>query len=557
MNSGEGNDDMDATTLELFFSRSPAGFCILNITRDPYGSVAEYCIRHVNPSFSGLVGRKNERLDGWVFGDLFHDEPQIAVACKELFDDVFERKTHRNIDLRMTQKDESKYLRAFYIDENHLGVILRDTTKEQVLMQEIDSFMHVNVELFVIADPSGNILKANRRFESVLGFDKGELSGRNLYEFIIEDDREATKEVVAYLTKEGQIHEFVNRYRRKDGEILTFEWHSELIDNIIYASARDVTARQKESVELAKVAVTDALTQIYNRHHFYRTMEDAIHDAELKERTLTLILFDIDFFKRVNDTFGHPVGDKVLVHIASVVKDHIRSTDVAFRMGGEEFAIFLPDAPQTVGVQVAKRILRTMNEVPIEDVGYVTASFGVASREVGESLTRWYARTDNSLYRAKHSGRNCVKTAQATDKVGDKMEALSWKAAWTSGHAEIDKQHRELVQIANRLLSAQSEGSRDDVIAHLSDLIEHLADHFQFEESVLTKLRYAKTEEHRILHRRLMEKLATLKGRYLRETIPKHAFLRFLRDDLIVGHLIEQDAPFFPLLTQPKSKTTN
>lgn len=544
---------MDATSLEMFFRHSPAGFCILVIGRDPHGRASTYRIQHVNPSFAGLVDRKNELLDGWVFTDLFHDEPQIAATCKSLFDDVASRQVTRNIELHMTQTDESKYLRVFHMNEDHLGVILRDTTKEQMLTQGIDSFMHVNVELFVIADPSGVIRKANRRFESVLGYEQGELEGKNLYEFIVPDDAGSTQEIVAYLNKEGMVHEFVNRYRRKDGEILMFEWHAELLDGIIYASARDVTARQKESVALAKTAVTDALTQIYNRHHFYQTMEDAIHDAELKERTLTLVLFDIDFFKRVNDTFGHPVGDKVLVHIASVVKDHIRATDVAFRLGGEEFGIFLPDAPQSVGVQVAKRILRTMNEVPIEDVGYVTASFGVASREVGESLTRWYARTDGALYRAKHSGRNCVKTAQATDKVGDTMEALSWKAAWASGHAEIDKQHRDLVQIANRLLSAQSDDSRDDVITHLSDLIDHLADHFQFEESILTKVRYAKTEEHRKMHRRLMEKLATLKGRYLRETIPKHAFLRFLRDDLIVGHLIEQDALFFPLLTKPKA----
>lgn len=544
---------MDASSLDLFFRHSPAGFCILNIGRDPHGRASVFRIQDVNPSFAGLVDRKNERLDGWVFTDLFHDEPQIAASCKALFDDVAERRVTRNIELHMTQRDESKYLRVFFMDVDHLGVILRDTTKEQMLTQGIDTFMHVNVELFVIADPSGTIRKANHRFEKVLGYASGELDGKNLYEFIVKEDADATHESIAYLNKEGMVHEFVNRYRRKDGEILTFEWHAELLDGIIYASARDVTAKQKENVALAKTAVTDALTQIYNRHHFYQTMEDAIHDAELKERTLTLVLLDIDFFKRVNDTFGHPVGDKVLVHIASVVKDHIRTSDVAFRLGGEEFAIFLPDATQSVGVQVAKRILRTMNEVPIEDVGYVTASFGVASREVGESLTRWYARTDGALYRAKHSGRNCVKTAQATDKVGDTMEALSWKSAWASGHDEIDKQHRELVQIANRLLSAQGEGSRDDVIAHLTDLIEHLADHFQFEESVLTKVRYPKTEDHRKLHRRLMEKLATLKSRYLRDTIPKHAFQRFLRDDLIVGHLIEQDALFFPLLTKQKA----
>lgn len=546
--------DMDASSLELFFGHSPAGFCILDIGRDPHGRASDYRIRHVNGSFAGLVARKNENLEGWVFTDLFHDEPQVAASCKEVFEEVNKQRSSRNLELHLTQTEGSKYLRVFYMDDDRLGVILRDTTKEQMQIQEIDSLMHVNVELFVIADLSGNILKANRMFESVLGLTPGESAGRNLYDFIVEEDRNATKSVLHYMSKDGVVQEFVNRYRRKDGELLTFEWHAELLDGIVYASARDITKRRKESIELAQIARTDALTQLYNRHHFYQTLEDAIHDAELRERTLTLILFDIDFFKRVNDTFGHPVGDQVLRHVAEVASDQIRSTDLAFRLGGEEFGIFLPDATQQVGVNVAKRILRTMNEVPIEDVGYVTASFGVASRETGESLTRWYSRTDSALYRAKRSGRNCVKVAQTTDKTDATLEPLSWKAGWASGHAEIDKQHRELVQIANRLLTAQQEQSQDDVVEHLNDLIEHLADHFQFEESVLTKVRYVKVEEHRKLHRRLMEKIAALKGRYLRGTITKHAFLRFLMDDLVVGHLIEEDTQFFPLLTKPKSK---
>jgi diguanylate cyclase (GGDEF)-like protein/hemerythrin-like metal-binding protein/PAS domain S-box-containing protein len=545
---------MDAKSLELFFSHSPAGFCVLDIGRDQHGRASDYRIRHVNGSFSTLVERKNEDLEGWVFTDLFHDEPQIVVLCKEAFEEVSEKKVSCNLELRMTQTEGSKYLRVFFMNDSQIGIILRDTTRDQIQMQEMDSFMHVNVELFVIADPSGTILKANRRFETVLGFESGELEGRNLYDFIVEEDKEATNDIITYLNKEGTVEEFVNRYRRKNGDLLMFEWHAELIDGIVYASARDVTKRRKESFEMAQIAMTDALTQLYNRHHFYQTLGDAIHDAELKERTLTLILFDIDFFKRVNDTYGHPVGDQVLRHIAEIMRDQIRSTDMAFRLGGEEFCIFLPDAAQQIGVNVAKRILRTMNEVPIEDVGYVTASFGVASREAGESLTRWYARTDGALYKAKHSGRNCVRVAQATDKIGATVEAMSWKSSWASGHAEIDKQHRELVQIANRLLNAQHNQSQEDVYDHLNELIEHLADHFQFEESVLTKLRYVKVEEHRKLHRRLMEKIAALKGRYTHGTITKNAFLRFLMDDLIVGHLIEEDTQFFPLLTKPKSK---
>lgn len=544
---------MDTQLLELFFRHSPAGFCLVEILGDALSKSVEYRILHVNASFSRLVDRKNEELVGWMFMDLFHDEPQVAAICQNAFSAAERDKTHVNIDLHMTQTDQSKFLRVFSLDEGHLGIILRDTTKEQLLNQGIDAFLQVNVELFVIAEPSGTIRKANRPFAAALGYDPDELQGRNLLDFIHEDDVAATKDIVEYVQSKGMVQEFVNRYRRKDGAIIELEWHAEWIDGIIYASARDVTKRRIQDLALEKIALTDALTQLYNRHHFYQTLEDAIHDAELKERTLTLVMLDIDFFKRVNDTYGHLVGDQVLKQVADTMQRHIRTTDIAFRLGGEEFAIFLPDAPESVGLSVAKRILRTMNEVPIDDVGFVTASFGVASRAPGESLTRWYARTDATLYRAKRAGRNCVKTAEALDKGIESIEPIVWKSAWESGHVEIDRQHRELVQIGNRLWIAHAEDAKEDAILHLSELIEHCADHFQFEESVLAKLRYAKTEEHRKLHRRLMEKLAALKGRYLRGSISKNAFLKFLMDDLITGHLIEEDTIFFPLLTKPKN----
>jgi len=128
---------------------------------------------------------------------------------------------------------------------------------------------------------------------------------------------------------------------------------------------------------------------------------------------LSVLIFDIDHFKRVNDTFGHLAGDDVLVQLSARARQHIRATDMACRWGGEEFMILMPDTSPEQAVAVAEKLRTAFADKPAAGVGKVTASFGVATYQLHESLDHWIGRVDRALYEAKDTGRNAVKFALA------------------------------------------------------------------------------------------------------------------------------------------------
>ena len=163
--------------------------------------------------------------------------------------------------------------------------------------------------------------------------------------------------------------------------------------------------------QLETVAYTDALTNIFNRRYFMTVA--ALHlERVLKSRTAAyIILFDIDHFKRVNDTYGHPAGDETLKSIAVRVKEAIRPDDIFARYGGEEFIIFVSGVDKTIICALAERIRRSISKTPIifEDVHFtVTASFGIASAAPKNDLHTAIKLADEALYCAKNAGRDNV-----------------------------------------------------------------------------------------------------------------------------------------------------
>ena len=164
--------------------------------------------------------------------------------------------------------------------------------------------------------------------------------------------------------------------------------------------------------EIYRLTTVDGLTQIYNKRYFTETLERELSRSHRYRRELSLIMFDIDHFKQINDTYGHLAGDYVLKHLAQVIKAKIRREDMMARFGGEEFAIVLPEIDNYNALQFAEKIRKLVvaTKFRFEDADIdVKISVGVATAQPEETdVNEFIKRADALLYEAKKSGRNKV-----------------------------------------------------------------------------------------------------------------------------------------------------
>lgn len=163
---------------------------------------------------------------------------------------------------------------------------------------------------------------------------------------------------------------------------------------------------------LTRLAELDGLTGASNKRHFNQLLATHVQQATERGEDLALVMIDLDHFKRVNDEYGHSVGDSVLKETANRVRRAIRRSDVFGRVGGEEFALLCPATDIAGAVATARMILNELGGSAFELVGDVTASLGVAQLKLGESAGHLFERADAALYEAKRSGRNRVVMAK-------------------------------------------------------------------------------------------------------------------------------------------------
>lgn len=168
---------------------------------------------------------------------------------------------------------------------------------------------------------------------------------------------------------------------------------------------------EKSVNKLNKLALTDELTQLANRRAFVTSVETELARCQRNNNLVTMMVIDLDFFKKINDTFGHLGGDKVLVHAAKLLKMATRQYDIVGRIGGEEFAVFMSMSDPDSAERIATRIRSIFAQTPFDVDGVtstVTASIGVATMSCDTSFEALYDKSDNALYKAKKSGRNKV-----------------------------------------------------------------------------------------------------------------------------------------------------
>jgi diguanylate cyclase (GGDEF)-like protein len=172
----------------------------------------------------------------------------------------------------------------------------------------------------------------------------------------------------------------------------------------------NITKIVGEKNQIVKIAEHDALTGIYNRVKLNSLFPDFIYNANRYDKDFSVILFDIDRFKRINDTYGHNIGDSVLIELTYTIQNLLGENDIFVRWGGEEFIVVLQMASLSNAVKLALHLRKSLEEHPFLHVGKVTCSFGVTEFKDGDTQMILLERVDEALYEAKDKGRNRVVT---------------------------------------------------------------------------------------------------------------------------------------------------
>ena len=276
-------------------------------------------------------------------------------------------------------------------------IYLKDA--ENLELQAFSSFYRETAGSFAFSEilcRNGNGGLLNSAITAV-GFKEFGTEEERLYseDCYIEDARHGNTRPLDFCDEYGEIAK-----PRKDLPI-PFE---ERIVNFLHATSRDL---QAANMRLEEAATTDGLTRVFNRKKISERIEGGLKELG-RAGGLNLIMFDIDNFKRINDTYGHDMGDEVLSRIAATAKGCIRKEDSIGRWGGEEFMILVPGVEKADAVAVAERIRGEINSIQWEKMPPVSVSLGVAEARADDDSKTLYKRVDNRLYNAKTHGKNRV-----------------------------------------------------------------------------------------------------------------------------------------------------
>lgn len=268
-----------------------------------------------------------------------------------------------------------------------------------------------------------NTVDRNKRWAEILGYSSEEMANttQQWTDFVHPEDREqAWESINSVLEGRSALHRMEYRMIHKDGSIRWILDQAKIMKRDaagkplrMCGTHVDITERKNLELELEKQAHSDFLTGLFNRRYFLEKAEAELVRSQRYESDLSMLMIDVDYFKKINDAYGHKAGDVVLQMIANIFQSTLREVDIAGRLGGEEFAVLLPETCIDEALDVAERLRSKIAEtnVLIDHALHVsvTISIGVSTKlSPNEDLDDLLCRADLGLYEAKAGGRNIV-----------------------------------------------------------------------------------------------------------------------------------------------------
>ncbi len=305
-------------------------------------------------------------------------------------------KIAKRVVLEKENKQQKDILQHIIDYDNSISVITNLTdiyfaNKSFLNFFDISNILRFKDKYLSIID----IFSVNNHIINKINIEKSIKRGINLYEFICSLDE-------------------INRVatlRDKNNHLKSFYINVSKINNTNFLiTFTDITQIEKIRAVTTKKAYIDGLTGVFNRNKLEEVFEQKVKESEMYQRPLSMAIVDIDHFKNFNDTYGHLIGDEVLIMLAEAINRNVRKGDFFARWGGEEFVLLFSNTPIQGAMLSSDKIRMIVESLNHRIAGKITASFGVTQLRDNDTIDNIFERADKALYLAKESGRNCIKS---------------------------------------------------------------------------------------------------------------------------------------------------
>lgn len=372
-------------------------------------------IIYANPSFekmtgysiAELIGKSPKILQGPLTDRQVIEEMRCCIRTGQYFEgstiNYDKNGKPYNVEWSISPiKDHQGVIQYFISVQKNISAVIKAQQERNLLAKALND----SPDCVIITDADNKIVFVNTGFENLTGYSQDEVLGRSpslLWAADIETADNLSNPMhflthAANLRKDGSAF-FV------DQSIAQIEDDANRVTHYVSFS-KDATQRLQYELALKDMASKDALTGLLNRRSGEQLLKQYVTDKPGAKNTLSLIMLDIDNFKKINDTFGHARGDEILKSSSQLLKSKARNSDNVIRWGGEEFLILLPDTKLPAAMEFAERIRNSIAGENDCEAGKITASLGVAELQNDESGASLLSRADKALYKAKLEGKN-------------------------------------------------------------------------------------------------------------------------------------------------------
>jgi diguanylate cyclase (GGDEF)-like protein/PAS domain S-box-containing protein len=359
---------------------------------------------------------KKENLIGRNVKDFLPDD--VADKFIAYCENCFEQDELQNFDYSLVINGEKKYFEVYFSpvdsaekNDNLILASIRNITElketEKALKEQQAYFEQLfdnSTEAIVLLDNNNHVIKANQKFESLFGFNEEEIAGCNLDNYIIPEDILIEGKAFTEAVKAGKkIKGETVRQTRSGKKIDVFMqgFPIELTNGQagIYALYHDISERKKKEERIKYLSFHDELTGLYNRRYFETEMERLNNSRKLP---ISIIIGDLDNLKYINDNFGHKKGDQYIKKAAELISDNFRNEDIAARIGGDEFAVLLPETDYNTALEICARIKKSFKNS--DEYKKLAISLGCAVKNNAvQDLESVFVQADKKMYLEKKS----------------------------------------------------------------------------------------------------------------------------------------------------------